>query len=168
MGTQLQINQVYSASPTQVMSMLKDPDYITERATTTGALTVTHTRSDAPDGAVDLVIVRTLPADMPSYARSIVGETLTITEHQIWEQPTARACSGSFDVKFSAPLTFIGTVVLSFDGASTTVVTAGEFKASVPFVGGKVESLALEQTQRYLRKEEQFARAWLARTPESN
>lgn len=167
MGTQLQFSQIYTASPVQVMSMLRDPQYITERATTTGALTVSHTRSDGADGTTDLVIVRTLPADMPSFARSIVGDTLTVTEHQIWQVPTAESCSGTFDVQFSAPLTFKGTVVMSFDGGSTTLVTAGEFKASVPFVGGKVERLALDQTERYLHKEEKFARLWLARSPDA-
>jgi hypothetical protein len=162
-GTQLECNQVYPASPAQVLAMVCDSDYITERAKATGALTVSHTRTDGSDGSVDLVIVRTLPADMPSYARSIVGETLTITEHQIWGLATDEACAASFEVKFSAPLTFKGDVHMSFDGTSTTVVTAGEIKAAVPFVGGKVERLALEQTERYLRKEEEFAKQWLGR-----
>ncbi len=165
MGTQLQCNQVYQASPVEVLSMLSNPDYITARATATGALTVTHSREDQADGTIKLTIVRTLPADMPSFARSIVGDTLTVTEHQLWNQATATGCDGSFDVQFSAPLTFIGTVSMNFDGSSTTVVTAGDIKASVPFVGGKVERLALDQTQRYLHKEEKFARTWLARTP---
>jgi hypothetical protein len=148
--------------------MVCDPDYITQRATATGALTVSHTRTDREDGTVDLVIVRTLPADMPSFARSIVGETLTITEHQIWGPAQERSCDGQFDVQFSAPLTFKGTVQMNYDGSSTTVVTAGEIKAAVPFVGGKVERLALEQTERYLRKEEEFARLWLASTAQSH
>ena len=166
MGTQLESRQVYSATPQQVMAMLKDPDYITERATVTGALTVTHTRTDDADGTVNLVIMRTLPADMPSYARSIVGDTLTITEHQTWKAAPDGDYQGSFDVKFSAPLTFKGRVIMTVDGTSTTVVTTGEFKAAVPFVGGKVERLALEQTERYLRKEEEIARDWLAHKAE--
>lgn len=168
MGTQLQCTQIYPASPVRVLSMLCEAGYITDRAKVTGALTVTHTRTDGADGTIDLVIVRTLPADMPSYARSIVGETLTITEHQIWQEATENSCSGQFDVQFSAPLTFSGTVAMTFDGAATTVVTAGELRASIPFVGGKVERLALEQTERYLRKEEEFAKQWLASAAESS
>ena len=167
MGTQLQFTQVYSATPMQVLSMLQDPDYITERAKRTGALTVSHTRSEGPADTIDLVIVRTLPADMPSFARSIVGDTLTVTEHQVWDAAGPTTGHGSFDVKFSAPLTFIGAVDMSCDEVTTTVLTAGEFKAAVPFVGGKVERLALEQTERYLRKEEQIARDWLSRAAQS-
>ncbi|MDO8732791.1 MAG: DUF2505 domain-containing protein [Actinomycetota bacterium] len=167
MGTQLQCNQVYSASPGDVLSMVCNADYITERAKATGALTVTHTRTDSSEGSIDLVIVRTLPADMPSYARSIVGETLTITEHQNWRPADASSCNGSFEVQFSAPLTFRGTVLMTFDGKRTTVLTTGELKAAIPFVGGKVERLALEQTERYLNKEQEFANGWLLRNAET-
>jgi hypothetical protein len=41
------------------------------------------------------------------------------------------------------------------------VTTEGELKASIPFMGGKVENLAKEQTERYLRKEQEFALTWL-------
>ena len=163
MGTRLQFSQVYAAEPAIVRSMVTDSAYIEERAIATGALTVDHTRTEAPDGAVDLVIVRTLPADMPSYARAIVGDTLTITEHQVWQAVDASTCQGRFDVKFSAPLVFTGTASMTYDGSHTAVVTAGEIKASIPFVGGKVEALALEQTERYLRKEQEFANSWLAK-----
>ncbi|MDO9485038.1 MAG: DUF2505 domain-containing protein [Actinomycetota bacterium] len=167
MGTQLQFAQVYPADPAQVLTMVCDPDYIAARAKATGALTVTHTREDGADSSVDLVIVRTLPAEMPSYAKSIVGDTLTITEHQMWGLANEHSCDGRFEVQFSAPLTFKGTVQMTFDGSHTTVVTAGEIKAAVPFVGGKVERLALEQTERYLRKEEEFARQWILKGSQS-
>ncbi len=167
MGTQLQFVQVYPADPAQVLNMVSNSDYITARAKATGALTVTHTRNDGADGSIDLVIVRALPAEMPSYAKSIVGDTLTITEHQVWGVATERSCDGRFEVQFSAPLTFKGTVQMTFDGSHTTVVTAGEIKAAVPFVGGKVERLALEQTERYLRKEEDFGKEWLLKGSQS-
>ena len=38
----------------------------------------------------------------------------------------------------------------------------GEFKAGVPLVGGKVERVAAEQTERYLTKEMSVAAEWLA------
>ncbi len=167
MGTQLLCNQIYLATPTRVLAMVCNADYITGRAKATGALTVTQSQTEGSDGSIDLVIERTLPADMPSYARSIVGETLTITEHQVWQPADDTSCAGRFEVKFSAPLVFKGTVQMRFDGNSTTVVTSGEIKASVPFVGGKVERLALAQTERYLHKEQEFANNWLVNNAET-
>ena len=40
------------------------------------------------------------------------------------------------------------------------VLTEGSFKASVPFVGGTIESVAAEQTARYLGAEERVAAEW--------
>jgi hypothetical protein len=44
------------------------------------------------------------------------------------------------------------------DGSS--VQTQGTFKASVPFVGGTIESVAAEQTEKYLKAEERVAAEW--------
>jgi hypothetical protein len=45
----------------------------------------------------------------------------------------------------------------------TRVSNSGSFKASVPFVGGKVERVAADQTERYLAKEVTVGSEWLAR-----
>lgn len=60
-------------------------------------------------------------------------------------------------------MSFIGTLELS-PGAqtNTTITTRGKFTASVPFIGGKIEKVAAEQTQRYLVAEERVGNEWLA------
>ena len=161
MGTQLRVAQVYAADPIQLREMVTNESYINARAMITGALSVESSSSVQPDGTTNLEIIRTLPSEMPSFAVAIVGDTLTVTEHQTWQPATQDSCLGTFRVEFNAPLTFIGVATMTFDGARTTVVTEGEFKASIPFFGGKVENLAREQTERYLAKEESFAADWL-------
>jgi hypothetical protein len=161
MGTQLRVAQVYAANPIQLREMVTNKGYIDARAMITGALSVESSSSVQPDGTTNLEIIRTLPSEMPSFAVAIVGDTLAVTEHQTWQPATQDSCLGTFRVEFNAPLTFIGVATMTFDGARTTVVTEGEFKASIPFFGGKVENLAREQTERYLAKEESFATDWL-------
>jgi hypothetical protein len=155
---------VYSADPIQVLEMLTNESYINARATITGALSVESSSSVQADGTTELEIIRTLPSEMPSFAVAIVGDTLTVTEYQSWQPAAKDSCLGTFRVEFSAPLTFLGVATMTYDGAQTTIVTEGEFKASIPFFGGKVENLAREQTQRYLEKEESFAADWLRKS----
>lgn len=164
MGTQLRVAQVYPADPTQVRAMITNVGYVNARATFTGALSVKSSKSEHPDGSTELEITRTLPSEMPSFAVAIVGDTLTVTEFQTWQIATPMGCSGQFRVEFSAPLTFVGVATMTYDGQRTTVVTQGEFKAAIPFLGGKVENLAREQTERYLKKEETFATDWLTKS----
>lgn len=161
MGTRLQCTQAYAATPAVVRAMVTDAAYIDARARVTGALEVTATLEQGADGVTSVVITRVLPSEMPAFAASIVGETLTVTEHQAWQPIADGTCACAFTVDFSAPLVFTGTAAMSFDGTRTTVITEGEFKAAVPLFGGKVERLALEQTERYLAKEQEFAAQWL-------
>ncbi len=79
----------------------------------------------------------------------------------MWQPEFLGQCFGNFSVTFSAPLTFTGTASITTDEANTVITTEGDLKASIPFMGGKVENLAKEQTQRYLRKEQEFALTWL-------
>ena len=50
------------------------------------------------------------------------------------------------------------------NGEETTVETKGMIKCSVPFVGGKIENLALEWIQKYINKEQRVGNAWLEKS----
>ena len=54
---------------------------------------------------------------------------------------------------------FEGRLQLESDGENQSrITTTGKFTASVPFIGGKIEKVAAEQTSRYLNAEEKVAR----------
>ena len=161
MATSLKFEQCYPVDVTTIRAMVLNPDYIQGRAFAAGALTVDFSVDTEPNGQVTVVITRTLTSEMPAFAAAIVGETLTITETQVWEPEFLGQCFGNFSVAFSAPLTFTGSASITREGENTMVTTEGELKASIPFMGGKVENLAKEQTERYLRKEQEFALSWL-------
>lgn len=161
MATKMNYTQMYEADLATVRVMILDPEYIQARALATGAITVEHSIVAEPNGQVTATITRTLPSEMPAFALAIVGQTLTITETQIWQPEFLGQCLGDFSVTFSAPLTFVGSAAITTQADHTIVTTEGEFKAAIPFMGGKVENLAKEQTERYLRKEQEFAQTWL-------
>ena len=162
MATKMNYTQMYEADVASVRAMIVNSDYIQARAMATGALTVESTATTEPNGQTTVVITRTLPSEMPAFAAAIVGETLTITETQVWQPEFLGQCFATFSVTFSAPLTFTGSASITADDQNTTVTTEGELNASIPLMGGKVENLAKEQTERYLRKEQEFAVAWLS------
>lgn len=162
MATTLDFSQTYEMDATAVRAMLIDGDYIVFRAEQTGATSVTFEVSEGSDGATIVVVERVLPANVPSFAKSFIGETLTVTERQEWATADPDGTGSAVaSASFSAPLVFTGAMSITSDGTTTTVRTFGEYKASIPFMGGKIEEMAKEQTQRYLAKEEQLARAWL-------
>jgi hypothetical protein len=53
---------------------------------------------------------------------------------------------------------FSGHLRLKPTATGSEIITTGKFTASVPFIGGKIEKVAAEQTTRYLNAEERVAR----------
>lgn len=163
MATRLEYDQSLPADPLRVTAVLQNPEFVRAKAERTGAFDITVDVDERADGGVTITCTRSMPAEVPSYATAFVGEHLTVTEVQEWTAPgPGGAASARVTVDFHAPLTYTGTIVLSGDAASSTLANRGEFKASVPFVGGKVEKVAAEMTQKYLAKETQVAAEWLA------
>ena len=162
MATPIDVTQTYDADPALVWALLTSETFARERAQRTGALSV-QIEVRPLDGGVLLAVTRTLPADMPSYAKSLVGETLTVSETQRWTGLTDDLAEAELIVDFSAPVSMRGTATLRADGTGTVVHTVGQIKASIPFVGGKVEHLTREQTMRYLAKENEIGAEALRR-----
>lgn len=162
MATSFAYVQHFTAPPARVLAMLQDQAYVELRCERTGSLKTTAGVTGEPGGDCTVSSTRILPADVPAAAKSFVGDTLKVNETQVW---SALAEDGSasavLSVDFGGPLTFTGSVTLAADGDSTRVQTQGEFKASIPFIGGKIEKIAAEQTERYLRTEESVGAEWL-------
>jgi hypothetical protein len=161
--TEFTHTQSFPADPTELFRLLANEDFIIAKCEATGSLsasaTVTLDIDDDLKGATVLVNTRVLPADLPAPAKSLVGETITVTETQTW---TPASADGSRDaqvtVEFSGPMKFSGHLRLHPTATGSEIITTGKFTASVPFIGGKIEKVAAEQTTRYLNAEERVAK----------
>ena len=159
MPTEIAVAQDYRSTPEQVFAMLTSENYARIRAERTGALSVEVSRSET-DEAVTLEVVRQLPAEVPGFARSFVGDAIGITEVQVWPKPFGPPAT--FTASFSAPMTVSGTITVSGSDDGCRVNTNATVHASIPLVGGKLEGLAREQLERYLGAEVAIAEEWLS------
>lgn len=163
MATKFEYEQTFPASPQAVLAMLHDSEYVELRCEKTGSLKTTVDITGDPGGECTVSSTRILPADVPAAAKSFVGDTLKVNETQAWSAPSADgSATAVLTVDFGGPLAFSGRMELSGDAASTKVRTTGEFKASMPFIGGKIEKIAADQTERYLRTEQSVGTTWLS------
>ncbi len=166
MPTKFEYTQNFTGSPSDVFSVLSQEAFIVEKCQATGSLSTQVTVNQDSDSQVQtLTSVRVLPADLPAPAKSLVGDTITVTETQVWSAPGPDGGrSASVTVEFSGPMGFTGTLELTpTQAGNSTITSRGTFTANVPFIGGKIEKVAAEQTQRYLSAEERVAGEWLAR-----
>jgi hypothetical protein len=155
--------QEFPGDPESVRAMLRDPEYIQRKAERTGSFDIVVDVQDAADGGLVITCTRSMPAEVPSYAKAFVSDTLTVTEVQTWGPPAADgSATAEVTVSFNAPLAYRGQIALAPGGSGSVATNTGDFKANVPFVGGKVETVASEMTQKYLAKEATVAAEWLA------
>ena len=161
MAKEFTYRQSFGSDPGTVFAMLRDPEYVQAKCAATGSLQTTVDVAEGSDGSVTITSTRVLPADVPAAARKFVGETISATETQVWSPPaTDGSRTAQVSVDFSGPLSFTGKLALRPSSDGSEVITEGSFKASVPFVGGTIESVAAEQTARYLGAEERVAAQW--------
>ena len=76
MATKLELTQTFPADAATVRALQLDPDYIAFRGERTGATSVTADVVSNPDGSARVTVVRVLPAEVPSYAKSMIGDTI--------------------------------------------------------------------------------------------
>jgi hypothetical protein len=161
MATPINARQSFPASPERVRAMLLDPEYAKVRAERTGALSVSAEERTEGDHGV-LAIERVIPADVPDFARSFVGENLTLKEQHNWGPLADGSAQGTIGVTFSAPVGVKATMTLAPEGEGTVVEIDGSISASIPFMGGKVEEMVRSEMVRYLKKEPEIGAEWLA------
>lgn len=146
MATSLTCHLPIPADPHAAFLLLSDPDYVREVAERTGGHDVEITVEPADDGGATIRSFRVLPARLPSYAKALVGETVTIHETRVFG-PAAEdgTRDGTIEVTFGgAPAHVTGTMRLEGSDTSNVEVVM-QVKASVPLVGGKVERLCADQ-----------------------
>ena len=166
MPTSFEYTQNFTGSPSDVFSVLSQEEFIMAKCEATGSLsTQVRLSQDSNDQVHTLTSIRVLPADLPAPAKSLVGDTITVTETQVWSAPGPDGGrTATVTVEFSGPMGFTGTLELApTPTGNSTITSRGTFTANVPFIGGKIEKVAAEQTQRYLSAEERVAGEWLAR-----
>ncbi|RNL63073.1 DUF2505 domain-containing protein [Nocardioides marmoriginsengisoli] len=148
------------ATPEQVYAMLADPEFRDQvcefQRYPRREVTIT------PTGAgMDVKVDQYRPAtEVPSFARKLVGEELNIVQTESWSSPTSAALHVTIPGK---PGDMKGTVTLTAADGGTTEVVQVTVKASIPLIGGKIESLIGDMLGKALRAENKVGRDWLAR-----
>jgi Protein of unknown function (DUF2505) len=115
-------------------------------------------------GGATIVHSRSMQADVPSIAKRFVGESIRVTETHVWgpaEESGTRI--GTIHVAIEGtPMTVNGKLALN-GTVETAIVIAGEIKAGVPMIGGKLEEIVADVMMKAVDKESTLSGQWLSR-----
>ncbi len=141
----------WPATPARVHNIFTDAQFQRTLAESTGSLDVQCQVEQSPQGCI-VQTTRVLPAQVPSFARPLVGETVRVEEEQRWGPFEDDRTMADLRISFSGPLAGSGSIHLGPGPTGETTIGrfALQFRANVPFVAGKVEALIAEQIEQYL------------------
>jgi hypothetical protein len=159
------VTATFPADPETVFEMLRDPEYVSEKALAMFATSHEVDITGTEGGGATIALTRVLPAKVPDAMKRLVGETITVHQTDTW---MAARENGMREAELEAtiervPSTIHGKMRLAAlpDGGTELRVRA-TIKGNVPFVGRKIESAAADIVGKAARKEEQVGREWLA------
>ncbi|MFP5335550.1 MAG: DUF2505 domain-containing protein [Actinomycetes bacterium] len=155
----------YEATPDEVAAMLADPEFVERKLVATHAIRHEIDVTGDAAGAFTVTTRRTMPtSDLPDVAQKFVGESLDVRQVEAWEAPAADGSrAGTLVVEIVGdPMRLTGTLRLAPDAGGTTETLAGDLKASVPIIGGKLEKAAEPAFMAAIRTEHRVGREWLA------
>lgn len=152
------------ASCEDVFTMFTDEDYVAAKLNGTGGSDLDI--SVATEGSDTLVSAkRSLPAQVPSFMKKFVGESIRVEEDSRWSPADdlgARTAATTLEF-IGTPAKVSGTLDLRPADSGCEVLVNFDVKASVPLVGGKIEGVIAEQISRAIRKENEIGLDYLAK-----
>lgn len=136
---------VYTAHVDHAFSVIVDPELYDAVALRSRALEH-HSDVTLVHQVHTITLERSMPTDdVPSFARSLVGDALRIHETTWWkagmpDDGDALGYHATFDVRIvGTPVTFLGTMRLTPEGDHSRQDIVGDIKAAVPLLGGRIE-----------------------------
>jgi hypothetical protein len=151
------------ADPGQVYAMYVDPEFQRLKCERMNALS-SDVSIDGPADARVVTVKRVMSTEgLVDFVRKLVGDGIEITEALTW---AAAGADGSRTARVlltfaGQPMKLTGTFSLRPSGAGTTGSLAGELKAGIPLLGGRIEKAAAPLILKALAIEESLGREYL-------
>ncbi|MCW2854830.1 MAG: Polyketide cyclase / dehydrase and lipid transport [Marmoricola sp.] len=148
----------FDATPDEVIAMVTNPAYWDKVAVATAAISSTATSESSGDTTTVVVDQLQEVVGVPGFAKKFVGDSTRAITTQVWT-----GSSASYVVETPGkPTSIKGTMSVSAKGSGSVLLYDLDVKASVPLIGGKLESLVAQLFTDGLGKEQSTGAAWLA------
>ena len=152
-----------SASTTRAFELIVDPEFRAAVCAATSALDYDVRVDQHDDGRASVVVKRTMPAEVPDFARRFVGETVDVRQSEEWSAAGSggrRTADITVDI-VGQPARMVATAVLEPVGQGCREVVTGSLTVSIPFIGRKLEPEIAKGILAAMAKEQQVGETWL-------
>ncbi|HXX90958.1 MAG TPA: DUF2505 domain-containing protein [Acidimicrobiales bacterium] len=155
----------YDPAPTAVFALISDGAFQLEIISHLGGKDAELVEQTVtPESRVKVVTRQRTGVELPGFAKKLIPASTTVTYTYVWEparEDGSREGTWVAEIK-GAPVSMGGPTELRATGSGSVHVFGGQVKASVPVVGGKLESFALDSLHRELTRAAEFTADRLA------
>jgi hypothetical protein len=165
MAQKISTNMRFPMDCAQAYAMVTDESYARARADRTAGSQVQIEVSGDPATVISRRVLP-VPDELPSFAKSMVGDGIRVEETHTWK-PAEPDGSRSADLTVlfpSLPVRVVGTMSLEPDGDGCIVRIEADVTASMPMVGGVIEQGVKGQVLRATEQEQLLGMEWASRT----
>jgi Protein of unknown function (DUF2505) len=130
----------YTHTPDEVLAALTDFAVMKAKYEALGHTEVTLVERVERDGAVSVTTKRTVPLDVPGFAKKVLKPTNTVVQTDAWEAPDAAGVrQGHFTVDAKGvPVTMGGALRLAPAGTGAEQTIDVTVTCKLPLIGGKI------------------------------
>lgn len=146
------------ASTDDAFALVVDAGFRKAVCEATHALEYSVDIDEHDDGGATVALDRTMPAELPDFARKIVGDTLQVRQTERWSAPDetgGRHADLLLEIK-GQPATFTGTAVLEPAGVGCHELISGTVRVAIPFIGKKLEPEVAKGILAAVQKEQEI------------
>jgi hypothetical protein len=160
----LHADDQYDAAPDEVFAMFCDREFIRTKYDTLGYPKHELVQLETSDDGARIKTRRWVPANVPGFAKKLFGDTTEMVQTDVWGPETDGVRHGTWTIEVPGkPVKASGSIKLEPQGDGALVTIDGELRASIPLIGGKIESWAGGEAKETLGAEHAFGVTWLAR-----
>ena len=144
----------YEHPVAEVFALISQGVFQTELISHLGGKEAAVIEETATPSGIRLVTRQRASVELPGFAKKLIPADSTVTQTYDWgetDDEGGRTGTWSAAIK-GAPISIGGPIELVPDGTGAVLRYLGQIKASVPLVGGKLESFALDNLRRDLGK----------------
>jgi len=150
--------------PAAAFALVTDREFREQVCAATMAHTYDASITTHEDHGVSVTVIRELPANLPPLIKKMVGETVKVVQTETWSAPDdsgQRSADLLIEI-VGQPAKMTGTMHLRRVGDAVVQEISGQVKASVPFVGNKIEAELAEAVRAAISVEQRLVTQRLA------
>ena len=152
----------YSFDSDTLIKAFNDPSVVEAKLLDSGAKDVTVDLTQTEAGFT-VSIERTMPADVPSVLKAVLGEWNIVKQTETWTGSPEQGYECALNIEIDGvPVKITGNMTITSSGILTTNHVEIEISSSIPLMGGQMEKFVASSIEKSIAQEFTFLKQYLS------